>query len=490
MLPQESKSLTELDQEIEMLELKARRNMLRPLCCLPVEILGLILYFSQIPLRVDVNGSRYIRTRLRTYDRCWTEYTRVCRRIRSVALETPYLWTFIEINRVDKPSAWTELCARRAKDCLLEIYVPADHSIRSTGMGVHLGRYLGRARSLEAYMTQHQPHMTNSRSQHAIVNMSMPVLEEMHCGMAGNLLNAEFMGGSCSSLLSLKLYDFAFALHKSTPNFPVLRRLELFHRSRTEEISQFIILFHHTPCLEALSIDTSSTRVVINEVDTLVPVPLSHLRTFHLKAPSSVIRAFIAIFPVPHDELSIDVTRQGHHEVDSPVPEFHTYLSRFWSTAAEGRRFPLGIIDWTSRNSFHVVIGSKFAFDTNPGSLGPRIFFSCWVDTSGLTHDILELVESLHVGEFSTDPANQVFSALNNHHIRYLVVENIVYVRDLPRGLDPWLRERARVGHPLETVTFIGSSTLRRGGTVQDFADELRRDGLARNVVWTRMDTT
>jgi hypothetical protein len=459
--------------------------MLRPLCRLPAEILGRILYFSQIPLQDNESGRRCLETRLGSYDRSWTEYTRVCRHVRAVALETPYLWTFIVLNFSQEPSAWAEICAKRAKDCLLEIYAPVDYTFNNMGTGAHLGKYLGRARSLDTNMWQKGA--KDTRKPHAIaLKTSMPMMEEMYCGMGGSKLNAEFMGGSCSSLLKLILYDITYALHEGSPIFSALRILELNHRSRTEQIRQFIILLNHTPCLEALSINMSSA-LVVSDNDHLTPIVLPHLRRLHLNASLDATLAFIKIVPLPSNDLFIYVSRQARYQVEPLIPELHTYMLRFWSKVVNDRPFPPGRIEWIPQSDCHVVVGSRFAFESDTASHDPQIFFSCWVNTPGLAPQIIELVESVHIEGAISGSAEHVLDTLNEH-LLYLSVKNIAYVRDLPRGLVDWVHERARVGRRLETVTFIDCPSLGggRNPSIKDFAGKLQRDDLVRNVVWTQ----
>jgi hypothetical protein len=93
-----SLDINQLDQEIaalerQLIDLKARRNLLVPFCRLPLEILVRMLYFAQVASPDDRNQ---IKTPWIDFNRRWTECTRVCRRLREIALETPSLWTFIE----------------------------------------------------------------------------------------------------------------------------------------------------------------------------------------------------------------------------------------------------------------------------------------------------------------------------------------------------------------------------------------------------------
>jgi hypothetical protein len=485
-------SLEQIEQEIEALEsqllqLKARRNMFTPLARLPAEILGRILYFAQVPSRANEDDDRYLKSPLviLIYDRRWTEYTLVCKRIRSVALETPILWTFVELDFSRPPTAWTEICVKRAKECPLEIYAPVEYVLNGPGAPSQLlVKYLGRARSLISSMTRKI--RKSLRTWHiAALTTPMPLLEEMYCDMPEINLNADFMGGSCSSLLKLYLGAVTFSHYESTPDFSALRILVFAMSSETHEIRQFITLFNHTPRLEALSVDTSLGDITINANDVLAPVSLPHLHTFHLVTSFDVIPAFTSIIPIPHDKLGIELNDVPFR---LPVPELYTYMSRFWSNVAGNRPFPSGIAQWICDDECHITIGSAFTLEPDDASLGPCLFlyFSAHpAITPGIAPQLLELVDIIYVeGPNRHRSSGEALHALVDSPVRYLVVRNGEQMSDLPWGLANWVRERARAGRPLETATFMACKHHESEESLWAYAEMLRRNNLVRHVVW------
>jgi hypothetical protein len=104
-------------------ELHVERNALHPLCTLPPEILLLILEI----LARDRWGEHwpvYDRRSSRTSEHAfgvrtrWPTVTGVCRRIRSLAIDSPSLWSFIDFW---PKTEWIDLCRRRAGDSPLVI---------------------------------------------------------------------------------------------------------------------------------------------------------------------------------------------------------------------------------------------------------------------------------------------------------------------------------------------------------------------------------
>jgi hypothetical protein len=102
-------------------EEREKRNFTHShLCQLAPELLGRILFFAQIP-QGPTSHALFVPLSSIEFDRRWINYTLVCRYMRTVAIETPYLWTFIECDPFEPPSDLTRLYVARAKGYALDM---------------------------------------------------------------------------------------------------------------------------------------------------------------------------------------------------------------------------------------------------------------------------------------------------------------------------------------------------------------------------------
>jgi hypothetical protein len=98
-----------VELETRIVALKRKRNFCVPLCRLPDEITVLILHHARRPLDQPVERDRMSRPSYLgffvlpgfcdfLYDRTWLRSTAVCSSIRDIALNTPALWSYIDVG--------------------------------------------------------------------------------------------------------------------------------------------------------------------------------------------------------------------------------------------------------------------------------------------------------------------------------------------------------------------------------------------------------
>jgi hypothetical protein len=98
--------------EAELADLQRQRNAFQPICCLPMEILAMVL--GQLQLKGN-----------RTFvppDKTWAHTMLVCQRFRDLAVQMPALWTLLDIA-YHQYERWTDLCLKRAGNLPLRLYI-------------------------------------------------------------------------------------------------------------------------------------------------------------------------------------------------------------------------------------------------------------------------------------------------------------------------------------------------------------------------------
>jgi hypothetical protein len=477
MQPNQSGDLNQLDQEIAALErqlsvLKVRRNSLVPFCRLPPEIIARVLYFTQVASPYD---GRSIKTPWIDYSRRWIECTRVCRRLRDVALQTPSLWTFIESDGYEKPGAWEELCATRAKNCLLDISGPGHHILNSSLENI-ASAYTGRARRMSFYLTESSDmtFQTQAEEYEKVLSAPVPYIEYLECNMDFERLPPHLLGGTSSSLTHLTLQRVAFEDMNSAPYLPALLVLELdIYRVDGARVRQFVALLTNTPSLEMLKIEFDPCEDRGGPHETMDRVSLSHLRTLHVSTVSEELSWLLQIIPWPNRDLGLDCSdyRNG-----KPDPVVYDYLIRFWSEVAKDSCIFTGRVKWTDGTGA-LLFGEEF--DGKTDTTCPRLLFHypyC-ATTCQLPLELIELIESADFyGKWKSADINALQGF--GRHVHRIVVQHVTDMRFLPPDFDAWIRKQAKAGYPLESVNFIRCRGLHK------YAQELRKEAMVGQVLW------
>jgi hypothetical protein len=291
-------------------ELHVERNALHPLCTLPPEILLLILEI----LARDRWGEHwpvYDRRSSRTSEHAfgvrtgWPIVTGVCRRIRSLAIESPSLWSFIDFwPKIE----WIDLCRRRAGNSPLVIGYNGKMTPRGS-FQESLIATIARAERLELLMSGWSPMLLraviqaldseneNLRSLYYHSQLSEPMFELSHTSMRL----------SQSNLKSLTLINAHLRL--GDLQLPSLTHLVFSKCEVKDGIGSLLQFIENAPQLRLLRL----TRIAWSEhTGRVQPVHLSQLETLYLENVPVVLATLLPAF---------EQLRQQHHILMLPEPE-------------------------------------------------------------------------------------------------------------------------------------------------------------------------
>jgi hypothetical protein len=228
--------------EGQIVELKAQRNALTPVCGLPAETLAHILSYVQHGGH-DHNPLRP----WRTYNCTWARTMCVCRRFRTVALDTPRLWAYVDVSVEGTPhsQAWAALVVQRSKTAL---------AVSGSGAAA----FLPTARSVYLATDEHSERSIKMASFTAtgrdFLERPAPFLERLELdGQRTDVcVGAAFLGGVATALRELSLTKAIIG--PGAPHIPDLQRLELECPSQFDaaHIATVVDLLSHIPQLQTL----------------------------------------------------------------------------------------------------------------------------------------------------------------------------------------------------------------------------------------------
>jgi hypothetical protein len=486
-----SEELRRLDDQIatverQLADLKAHRNNLVPFCQLPEEILAHVLYFAQVA--PEGKKRHAVPTPWINFDCRWVEYTRICRRMREVALGTPSLWTFIECRSRKKPGKWAELCAERARNCLLEISGPGYHVTDNLFPKERVADiYVERARMMHFFPDEAVGGTAFYKAYEEILSAPLPVIQVLHCNMDFNTLPSRFLGGGSPSLTYLSLLRVCLGNTDCAPEFPALRYLEieLGYTLTSGGAEQFVLMLMNALSLETLVIHTHHRLddSDCNANKSFASIPLPKLRTLHMDGVYEDMSLLVRIIPTPRKDLSIDFDFDKGWIGELDPDAYYNYLLRFLEgTASAGQHHSMGHINISSNGTGRFEFGHRFKPDTD-GPIGvPRVYFCYFyqVGLSLLPHGLLETISSVSVFGDWDDHETNAFDDFG-HSVRHVNVEQAEVF--LPPDFDDWVSKRAEAGLPLEVLKFTRCGKSDVGGLF-DYAENLRKEGKVKDMQW------
>jgi hypothetical protein len=319
--------------EGQIIELKAQRNALTPVCRLPAETLAHILSYVQHgghdhdPLRP-----------WRTYSCTWARTMCVCRRFRTVALDTPRLWAYVDVSLDGTPhsQAWAALVEQRSKTALAvsgsgaAAFLPTARSVRMAitallDRSINMASFTGTCRDL--------------------LGRPAPFLErlEFDCKWLHLYVGAAFLGGAATALRELSLTRAV--LGSGAPQIPALQRLELVCAitARRAGFAPLVDFLSHTPQLQTLCLAglwmEPSPDLPLQRPQNLLP----DLQALFIEGCPSSVANYMRILPLPLVSLGIVLLdndpRFDHSDWDS---ENYAYAYSLWEEYMATRVCPSG----------------------------------------------------------------------------------------------------------------------------------------------------
>jgi hypothetical protein len=368
--------------ESELIELKRRRNALTQISRLPSEIIVTIIERLQHDQSAPNHGFL-----CQTYDRSWTRITAVCHMLRTIALQTPALWTILNYHTCSEE--WIKLSSSRAGDVSLHV------SYRRTD---NVNDHWSQVQSAELY------------EQEAITTaLAVPAPNLRTLGIYANdddlrpIIDAHLLTNVSMRLTFLKLEGTAVKV-ESAPPMPFLQRLEIkFIRTdlNLEALRQFlsqasnleVLLIRHLYLLSTLG------AVTANEVMAVpAQVSLPQLQELFVEDTPAEAYAFLRIVSAPSLALGVSTTHlRNFSNLESALNDNHTSIYNSWLSFSRAVSNPIdGSIRFDHTYNSSLLLGTiTFGTVMTSESFGRPANFCSLVCQITDSHPMLNEVKTL-----------------------------------------------------------------------------------------------
>jgi hypothetical protein len=451
---------------------------------LPPEVAARVLYLSQCA----AGGAPCVPTPWIDFDPNWTRLMLVCRYLRSVAVSTPHLWSFVHY-RSRATLRWFELCMTRAKETPLDL-CGAGFNFFIDAWGTEYPDLARRVRSARRLCMPIPERPKCSRSMDMILEKTLPRIEELHCFRSASdresvqhthSLSPHFLGGASATLTRLTLHDVVFSNTNHAPSLPALVYLDI-HMPYIREkqyMHELVAFLHSAPLLEQLSIkcDRIQTR------GKHKPLALHHLRTLIVQGGHTDLLTFNKLIPLPSHHLSIVCLKQFRKSAeDAPMRDI---IQRFWTEATDDASLPLpaGHFEILGEQ-VRLMFGVAFDLEISAAEHCPRLFFQA--EWSCLDYDTcmpLDSVEGLVLSGGALCAAERV-SGLGPL-VRRITISHANNTYFMPPDFMDWLRERVQRQNPMELIEFVDCAEGIDGNTeLISYAEQIMVECLADEVIW------
>jgi hypothetical protein len=250
-----------------------------------------------------------------------------CTHIRTLVLQTPSLWCFVDI---EQPRKWIYLCLQRSMNHPLQTYLGLDSEDGANSATALL------TRSSAAWIVR----LHSAERLRPLLQTAAPALKFLQSGSHGGDrarwdLDDSFLANRCTNLIRLEV---ARANLHALPYLPKLIYLNISDSILPENQSHFA--FHLAQCVprlrtlhnSSLSVRNPSGRIASNAT---VPCALPCLEQMHLQGTVHAIWLILRELPEPQRclELSVCRTRQVLPEglkEEVLKTEIMIYAQQFW----------------------------------------------------------------------------------------------------------------------------------------------------------------
>jgi hypothetical protein len=481
-------------------QLRARRNAHAPLCRLPPEILTHVMDI------LGVYASKAFRA-LAFPDRCsyeegsgvagWTHLMGTCTRMRYIILNTPGLWTDVDLNR---SYDWLQLCIQNSRSlpltvCYDEYLLPSsecectkDNTVWEEGLPKWLNETINEAlpRASSANILLHSYNNVAPYIEDTLCQTALPHLRSLTYVVDDNRENPHsWLDESCGFLIGAsRLTHLTLAGMKIPVEglcLPALIRLEWRDVVITGSPGYFASFMSQSKLLQNLHLGFRYEDATNHT--SLPPITLPYMRTLHVETPLSLTLAHLRAFSLPSEQLHVNAKQDASHDTAILGAELFSYM---WHVLDTGRSEP--VVKMTRATNRDCV----FLEIEHPGTEIPAIIYHASCPSPDVT-TVMNRVQSIHLMD---EGFSQLFDlAAKDPLVILSTVQSVVVSRACTRfpnqGLRMWLQSRADANHRLRVLNICGckrSLMYCAGGrwekqVVRAMAKEIHDGGLADEVL-------
>jgi hypothetical protein len=519
--------------KMPLIALKKQRNALTPFGAAPHEVI--VRIFANLTHKLQSSDS-FFETEIYSPSTEWLVAMTICSRIRTVVMNAPALWSFIDGSTRDE---WIATSMKHAGRHPLKLFslrmspeTDADHIQLASSLLSNAS-----LADIRCY-TDQSGNATTTRHwlQHTFPPLSSS-LQYLCMTFYGNISpTTSFLDGKCDNLVELSLSKFA--LLKEHPACPRLQRLKLkkmyLANRGYEPIMEWL---RSLPLLEVLFLERTGTRLrgdlgleqsSSREHTTQITMP--HLRVLSIKENVWTTNALLEALPSPSQSLAVTIIGKFSLEIDddgdrhltfplalkSPptgLPEMvFTHVQRFWKEKIGLDSGPLYAMP-----SGRLILqysqmpeDQRIQFGTPPSAANtaPSVFYdsACLIRRSD---PALATVDTMYIRlsadddddeRYGSDEDEVIDEDLNGLSI-VLTGQFVRHDKNLPSirhailkhsgdprtsrfqvtKLEQWLIERKSYTEVLETLRFAGRLDTKG----EAWARQLEQRGLVGRVLWS-----
>jgi hypothetical protein len=268
------------------------------ICKLPTEVLVEIFQIVQCTAHADVLAT----PEWSTYDRTWPRIMCVCRHFRDVALQSPTLWSTLDLAQSGR---WLELCDQRSGAAPLHLRTHEKSRWPRTMPWGLVDSWVSRAETMAL-----ADYGVCARVLHA----PAPLLRALDVRTGSGIIfevDTTLLGGTATSLAHLTVHGPNIILDRLPP-LPALRCLELCRVILDyRQLQTLIDVFVCTPQVEDLSIKgvylTEDDEPALHSSAPLLP----RLRILEIADTAYVAAELVRLLPAPRLSAEIQICAGG-----------------------------------------------------------------------------------------------------------------------------------------------------------------------------------
>jgi hypothetical protein len=466
-LEQMDARIAELEDEQEVLRMKAARNALTPLGRLPDELLVNIVEW--LPKARRLRDTRHIRV-----------LTAVYARLRTVLVATPTLWTTAKLG---SSQALIDEHIARAQPFLLEV----DGNVHTEAKVQQAIALIPCVSALDLNFEKSGKYKNDGSEKvdpkwvgevvAALAATDISKLTKLTLGDPyKRAVDLSAIAGAHLSALALNMYVTGF------PVLPQLRRLVL--RNTYCTISEIHKLLAGSSRLEHIELQGAGDNTT--SVPVLGRVDLSHLATLNIDDRISFAILLFGTLPNPSKRLRLhlDAADSADGILSFSAEPLRSVLARiieFWTQLiGDDTTVPLPWIEQGRARATLSIVSER----TSNGWAQEHAFLDFSASGRVLRHDpLLDEIEALRISGY-TVMVDGRFDLDLVKHARRVILQGINYIADVPgqdtKPLRAWVLGQLRRGRPVQSIEFRNCDMT----SIRPLFDELLQLQAAQSITW------